>query len=312
MADYYVTVEYYPVIVPGPDQVVYGGALFNCAENCCGTGKCVCCGSLANNNIPCMKCSCQGKIPSSTNNCFTSNQCCYYKKEGQCEGKCTSACNGDCTVNEVIYDTSATKSASVTCANAYSYISDPTAIGQIVNVAAVQTQCNSDTRLRCCQNDPTLGKDVCGPYWGDAGTGNCDQIAKDFCKTNVNSPLCACFTSTIPLPECTDKTCRTMNAMKTAAMVTNQCLGNYVTCQIFNNLTDAAKNNVITNLTINQICTQNNAGTTTKLSNGSTTNKSSTTTKDAIIWIVIATAVIIGLMVLGYGIKQMSDAKRNK
>ena len=53
----------------------------------------------------------------------------------------------------------------------------------------------------------------------------------DFCAAQPTNPLCACIVpqNNIIFPECMDKRCKDTNAMKTSAMLNNQCDGVKVT-----------------------------------------------------------------------------------
>jgi hypothetical protein len=306
-----VTVQYYPVIVLSSDQVEYDGQVYECSGNCTGAGTCVCCDGnfyhlfvflltskktdlSGGRPIPCQKCSCQQKIPS-VFGCFESTQACYYKGISTCPGSCSSSCNGDCTVNNPVFSTTMATTL-VSCTQAQAYInaynsgnqSDPNYIGEILNVSQITTQCSSSDQLLCCQGNTDLGSNLCGPYWGPSNTGGqCDAIMTSYCNTSPNDPLCACLKSDLPVPECTDKRCRLTDAMKLSDMLNNQCLGNYMTCLQYFELSSDAINNLIQNNTISQQCTQNNGSS----SAGAATNST-------IIYIIIAVVVAVFIAIV--------------
>lgn len=282
-----VAVQYNAIVPLQSNQVENGGEVFNCSE-CCQSASCVCCGDLdGGRGNGCKKCSCQSKIPSSVNECFGGSGCCYFKGSA-CVGGCSTSCGGSCSVNATIFDTSQILTVNVSCSTAQSYIADPTLVGNVLNASQVQTQCSTVSQQQCCKGDTTLGPGLCGPFWGPNNySGACDTIMTNYCNILPADSLCACLTSGLPSPECTDSTCHDTNAMKLSNMLNNQCQGNYMTCQQYINLLNSnqeAINNFIQNNTFSQTCTQN-----------APTSTSSSTLQ----WVLIAVGVVLGIGLIG-------------
>lgn len=291
----FVLVEYNPKIILRSNQVEFGGAAFDCS-NCCGSDKCVCCNDLNSNSIACMKCSCQGKLSS----CGSGGNCCYYQGPTVCTGRCFSNCagspGGDCGQNSLVIDKKTVARATVSCTQAVQYINDKSLIGQVINANAIYTQCNEVSQMKCCRGDFTIGATNCGPYWGPTNEGTCDTIMTNYCTNPVNAKdaQCACILSELPAPECTDKKCRNTNAMKLAKMVRNECIGNYMTCNMYFTIGATAKDNFIQNNTFQQTCTQN-ANSPQDSAAIDSVNNALTVTQ----WVVVAVAVLAGVSFVG-------------
>lgn len=171
---------------------------------------------------------------------------------------------------------------------------------QVLNRQAIKTQCNTTTRLQCCQGSTSVNEGVCGPFWGPTNQGSCDQIMTDFCVANPGSKLCACLINALPTPECSAKDCRLTNAMKLSNQIKNQCLGASLTCIQFFNLSPNAKDNVVDRVSLNQTC---NLSTNGAIAGTPTSDSGIATTIGLVVGVVavVIVAITIGLV---YGLKK--------
>jgi hypothetical protein len=283
-----VVVEYNAIQPLPAGSVELNGEVFKCST-CCTGGSCVCCQDLDGGRATgCQKCSCQKVIDNNAGGCLGSS-CCY---TGTCFTNCSGGCAGEsCNTNAPIYSTSVS-SITASCASAQNYINNPLLIGQVTNVTQIEAQCNAVTQIECCKGNSSLGQSLCGPYWGPANTqGTCDGIMENYCSVLPNDPQCTCLTSSIPSPECTDKTCSGTNAMKLSTMINNPCSGNYMTCQQYFELSPQAVDNLIQNNTLSQQCGQS----------VTTGASSSTSNSNLVTWVLIAAGILVGVVVLGCG-----------
>jgi hypothetical protein len=221
------------------------------------------------------------------------NDCCRYAGS-ICDpnNRCTNACDGTCNLNGNVYDKGTIATGTYKCPDALNLISHPNQKGLVTNAQTVQTECDPTQRLKCCQADPSVNSTICGDFWGKNPDHKCDNIMLTYCNLYPTDPLCNCINSTIPAPECADKTCKNTNAMQITNMLNNSCTGNYMFCQQYINLDPAAKNNVIQKNVIEQNC---------NLNVGSTAAAATaTTSKFNLMRVVIIAAIsVIGVSVIG-------------
>jgi hypothetical protein len=222
----------------GKDEIEYHGKIFDC-------GRCketVCC-ELASSSTsrPCWKCACQRKGGKKCGiaTCFKPNEC---KKRNY-------------NKNPTVW--SKEKKEFWSCETAALRLQDTTNY-QILNKNDLVLQCTDEGRIRCCRGDTDVSAQMCGNYWGPANQkGGCDELMTAYCsKTeNKDSVKCGCINSTIPRPECMDKRCTATAAMKLSNMF-DSCDGYFMSCNVYLNLAEGAKENVVTENVISNDCIQ--------------------------------------------------------